>query len=465
MSGNSVNVTSGLVAVTSGVYLASGIVVNISGQNVTANVSVTANISGQQVYLGSGSNFVSFSGQPVWISGLATTASGLAVSTSGASVVVSSGAISVISGEIHVISGSITVGSGIGAQMSGVAVSMSGNAISAISGAVSIMSGTVSVSGFYQAGLVFESGVGKISGAVPTVLLAFDYAASTWNPLSISVSGGNILNVAANVTSTALQSGEIHIISGSVTLGSGANLVMSGLAVASGLWLASGINVVTTVSTAAITSGEIHVMSGSVTIGSGASAVLSGVSVTLASNVVTVSGNAVVASISGNVISISGDVLNMSGSSVVPSLGAPTMASGFGFSGGIGVVPAMWDFSGANWVPLSSVTSGNNSALTVAQETATKIRIGLSGTAVQSGIPNTSGGTALQSGDLYVITVRNVSGNNDMYIGGSGALPYSGFGFVLCGGDAITMSITNANLVYVYATVSGQFVKWLGSQL
>ena len=157
--------------------------------------------------------------------------------------------------------------------------------------------------------------------------------------------------------------------------------------------------------------------------------------------------------------------MTASGQTVKPVLGAPTLASGFGFSGGVVVTPAMYDFSGQNWVPLSSVTSGSDSSLTVASQTATKIRIGLSGTAVQSGLPSNSGGTSLQSGDLYVLTLRNLSGNNTVYVGGSGAFPFSGFGFPLGGGDGVTLSITNANLVYIFPATSGQFVQWIGSAL
>jgi len=272
---------------------------------------------------------------------------------------------------------------------------------------------------------------------------------------------------------------------------------ISGNAFASGLYLASGISVVANVVSTTNISGQVvytasgfnliqfqsgynqvivsgfAAMSGvSVILGSGAIVLNSGQTTTVASGAIVLNSGQTTVTASG-VWLASGIIPNLSGQAVSISvntigdinMGNPTMASGFGFSGtALPVVGAMWDFSGGTWVPMNTVASGSNSSLEVAQAPATKIRIGLSGTAVQSGLPNSSGGTALQSGDLYVITVRNVSGNNDIYVGGSGSYPYSGFGFVLCGGDALTMSITNANLVYLYATVSGQFVKWLGSQ-
>lgn len=496
VSGNSVNVTSGLVAVTSGVYIASGIPVGISGQTVIANVNTTTNISGQQVYLGSGSNYVTLSGGVI------------------------------VSGGVNV-SGGLTVSGGLA------------------------ISGGVTISG--QPGLVFESGLGGISGAIPVVIMGWDLSGAKWNPISVINSGSNVLSVpvsgavvsvgnavngsqtvsgSVQVSGAVQVSGTVAVISGTITIGSGANAVMSGLAIASGLFLASGIpvgisgqtvsvNVTTNVSgntvltvpawynavvtsgftikvsgtgfsgantaglyifdysgitfnawsainsgatvpyvfisgtSEAITSGNIFVMSGNITVASGAIVLNSGQTVTAASGVWLASG--IIPNISGQAVSISGD-------SVVPVLGAPTMTSGFGYSGAIGVMDSMYDFSGQKWVPLSSVTSGMNSALEIAPMPASKIRIGLSGTAVQSGLPASSGGTALQSGDLYVITVRNLSGNNTMYVGGSGAFPFSGFGFPIGGGDALTLSITNANLVYVFPATSGQFIQWVGSQ-
>lgn len=464
VSGNSVNVTSGLVAITSGAWLASGIVVNISGQNVTTTVNTTTNISGQQVYLGSGSNFVSLSGALVSISGAFITSvsgnavnfasgaqlnlSGVAVfisggvSTSGSAVTVSGQAVSVSGNYVNIASGSIAGFSGTAIGVSGQTLSIasgvyiasgisviasvsvstqsiqSGN-IAVLSGSITVNSGTVAVSGLYQGGLALESGIGGISGAIPAAIMAYDLSGAKWNPISTSNSGINVLNV--------------FLASGSASLFSGLNVTVN----------SGGL---------ALVSGDISVLSGLITLGSGGNTVGTFIA---ASGVIVASG--IMPNISGQAVSVSGNVIQ-------PMLGAPPMTSGFGFSGAIGAVVGMYDFSGQKWIPMSSNISGQDGALTVAQTAATQIRIGFSGTAVQSGLPNLSGGTALQSGDLYIITVRNVSGNSDMYIGGSGSKPFSGFGFVLCGGDAVTMSITNANLVYVYPTVSGQFVKWIGSQ-
>lgn len=464
ISGQPIVVSSGNINVQSGIWLASGIVVNISGQNVTASVNTTTNVSGQQIYLGSGSNYVTLSGALVSVSGTVLI---------GNSVVVSpiSGAVSIMSGNIFVGSGTVSLGAGSSAGLSGVAVSNSGayvniasgsvaalsgvpigvsgqtlsiasgiyiasgisvvasvtvgtvsvtsGNIAVLSGSITVNSGQVAVSGIF-AGLsgIFQSGAGGVSGAIPVVPYAWDYSGIKWNPFSVPTSGSNLLNVSV---ANSVTVGGFITISGAISVNSGA----------------------------------ISVSSGNISVNSGAIVLNSGQTIVAASGVIIASG--IVPNISGQAVSISGNA-------VLPVLGAQPMTSGFGFSGAIGTTPTMYDFSGQKWVPLSSVTSGMNSALEVAQAPASQIRIGLSGTAVQSGLPNSSGGTALQSGDLYVITVRNVSGNADMYVGGSGAKPFSGFGFVLCGGDALTMSITNANLVYVYATTSGQFVKWIGSQ-
>lgn len=439
VSGNSVNVTSGLVAVTSGIYLASGIVVNISGQVVNATVNTTTNISGQQVYLGSGSNYVTLSGASVSISGNAI-ASGLWLA-SGINVLVNS---TLISGIVTVASGAITLGSGAALVMSGQAVSASGNYINITSGSTAGLSGL---------NVAVASGVYLASGVV------------------VGISGQTVV---ASVTlgSTNITSGEIHVASGSITLGSGANAVMSGLQVflASGSQqFISGVNVITT---ASVSGNYVAIISGSIAGFSGIAIGVSGQTVTVASGAIILnSGQTTIAAsgvwlASGIIPNISGQAVTISGNTVGDiNMGAPPMVSGFGYSGqAIPIVNSMWDFSGGAWVPLSSTTSGNNSYLEVAQAPATKMRIGLSGTAAQSGLPNSSGGTALSSGDCYVVTVRNMSGNNDMYVGDSGMRPFSGFGFVLCGGDGVTMSITNTNLVYVYATTSGQFVKWIGSQ-
>lgn len=468
VSGNPVTVSSGNINVQSGIWLASGIVVNISGQTVNATVNTTTNVSGQQIYLGSGSNYVTLSGALVSVSGTVLI---------GNSVVVSpiSGAVSIMSGNIFVGSGTVSLGAGSAAPLSGVAVSNSGSYVNiasgsvaalsgvpigvsgqtlsiasgiylasgisvianvsvgsvsitsgnfaVLSGSITVNSGQVAVSGIFaglSGGAGFQSGAGGVSGAIPVVPYAWDYSGIKWNPFSVPTSGSNLLNVSV---ANSVTVGGFITISGAISVNSGAISVLSG---------------------------NINVLSGAIVLNSGQTIVA-------ASGVIVASG--IVPNISGQVVTISGSSIGDI------NMGNPPMVSGFGFSGtSLPVVNSMWDFSGGAWVPLSSVTSGNNSSLAVAQQTASQIRIGLSGTAVQSGLPNSSGGTALQSGDLYVITVRNVSGNNDMYIGGSGAKPFSGFGFVLCGGDALTMSITNANLIYIYATTSGQFVKWIGSQ-
>lgn len=247
----------------------------------------------------------------------------------------------------------------------------------------------------------FESGVGGVSGAIASVLLGWDLSGLTWNPLSVSTSGSNQLNVPVGSVTT-------NISGQAVFLGSGSFIPISGL-------------------------------------------------------FVQVSGQAVFLG--------SGSAIPLSGLTNKPVLGAPTMASGYGFSGGIATTIAVYDFSGQNWVPLSVIQSGATAPLGVGFESGTnqvqqtipaKIQIGFSGTAIQSGVPSLSGGTALQSSACLSVILRNSSGNDTMYVGGSPAgLPFSGRGFQLGGGDSVTLPTTNANNISVFAATSGQFVNWI----
>jgi hypothetical protein len=60
------------------------------------------------------------------------------------------------------------------------------------------------------------------------------------------------------------------------------------------------------------------------------------------------------------------------------------------------------------------------------------------------------------------VIVKNLSGNADMYVGGSGFRPYSGYGFNLAGGEAVALDISDFNLIYLCSTTSGQKVTFIG---
>lgn len=77
----------------------------------------------------------------------------------------------------------------------------------------------------------------------------------------------------------------------------------------------------------------------------------------------------------------------------------------------------------------------------------------------------TSGGTQLPNQACKSVTIRSVSGNNVMFIGGVGAhAPFSGKGLELYGGEAKTFFVTNFNLLSIFAVSGGQNVSLIGEQ-
>ena len=74
---------------------------------------------------------------------------------------------------------------------------------------------------------------------------------------------------------------------------------------------------------------------------------------------------------------------------------------------------------------------------------------------------NLSGGTTLPNISCIKCMVRSVSGNNVMYLGGTGAQsPFSGTGIELYGGEATPwIDVNNVNTLSVFATTSGQSVS------
>lgn len=185
----------------------------------------------------------------------------------------------------------------------------------------------------------------------------------------------------------------------------------SGIWPASGIFLASGINVIIPQQISGVVgvSGEIHIMSGNVAVVSGAISV------------------------------VSGEIHVMSGT--------------------IGVSGLFSNLSGA---PLQS------SATLIAPQFKRIMYPGLSGlyNTAASSVGFQSGGFALSSSVSNVVTVRNWSGNNPIFVGFSGFLPTSGgYGFVLYGGDGLTMDVgPNMNLVWVVAQTSGSLISHFAMQ-
>ena len=126
---------------------------------------------------------------------------------------------------------------------------------------------------------------------------------------------------------------------------------------------------------------------------------------------VQISGQAVVAKTSGEVIKVSGEVVKISGEVV------------------------------QNQVP----TDGRSRPLLV--------------------INNVSGGTILASGDINAMTLVNLSGNDNVFVGFASAdeMPRSGVGILVPGGAAVNLGIDNFNKVRVFAQTSGEVVSYFGT--
>lgn len=91
-------------------------------------------------------------------------------------------------------------------------------------------------------------------------------------------------------------------------------------------------------------------------------------------------------------------------------------------------------------------------------------------TASQTIMTGSSGGTQLlapagESTSAISVVIRNNSGNAPMYIGSSDTPPFSGTGFLLGGGDGLTLNVNTINVCRVVATTSGQRLSYIWSQL
>jgi len=84
-------------------------------------------------------------------------------------------------------------------------------------------------------------------------------------------------------------------------------------------------------------------------------------------------------------------------------------------------------------------------------------------------VTGASGGQSLAvsgqwcSGEVHTVRVKNFSGNLDVYIGGSGCVPYSGYGYPISTGENITIDMSDIQLVYLCASKSGEFVGFMGT--
>jgi hypothetical protein len=147
-------------------------------------------------------------------------------------------------------------------------------------------------------------------------------------------------------------------------------------------------------------------------------------------------------------IQVSGAV-QISGTIIVTS-GAQVITQPIGQISG--TVAISGSFSG-NWVE-SHILSGN-----IGEQGASVIR-----TTAFVLVTADSGGQVIgPDASVHKMIIKNLSGNNDIFIGGSTNKPYSGYGYNIYGGEVITLDVKNTNLVYGCANISGQKITYIGT--
>lgn len=214
---------------------------------------------------------------------------------------------------------------------------------------------------------------------------------------------GDLRGIGVNASGHVLTDVEVDVSSGLfVVVQSGVQVV--GASQISGAVQISGIVGV---------SGRVSILSGLVCVASGEVHIMSGVT-----------------SVSGNVVSISGEIrAHISGDHVF-------VESGVYLASGVGVLIQ---------IPQSiSINAPSNPQV----------------------IGSTSGGDILTSGNINLIIVKSRTTNSgDLYVGGhtAGHMPYSGRGFLLEPGEAMTINIQEMGYVHVFAEVSGDLATYLGT--
>jgi len=127
-----------------------------------------------------------------------------------------------------------------------------------------------------------------------------------------------------------------------------------------------------------------------------------------------------------------------------------------------------YDYGATTWRPLAVDSSGNLNITATADVSGQVVKAEIQplssikiGTVRQ--IPSTSGGVVLHSGSVKSVIVKAFANNSgDIYVGGDGAYPYSGYGLQLDAGESVEIDIDDFNKIYLYATVSGDKVSFLG---
>lgn len=472
ISGNMVSVSGQPVAI-------SGSMVSISGQPVSVSGNAVR-ISGSVVYPVSGNAYLFGFDQSgaTWNEIFVDTSGGhrVKVAISGDTVQIAGGVS--VSGNMVSISGQPVSVSGNVVNISGLPVSVSGNMVSISGQPVSVSGNMVSVSG--QA--VSVSGNAVRTSGEKTRLQAFDPSGSTWNDLIVNQSGGNVLRVDAGAINVASN------VSGNVVyLTSGQNAVQnSGQTV----YPVSGKAFTFAFDPSGQTWNELWVsQSGGhdLRIFGSLSANVSGNVVYLVSgqNNVQMSGQTVYLTSGKNDVRLidsdSADIARVFAptSDDFLTTGLMTLSQNFGYDPvsnlfvRLRVTASGQGLSGVNHKLIVGISgdpvsvsgqavtvSGNvvNTSGMVNNDYGTVIRT-TSGTIITS----LSGGTELGSGVVINLTVRNLSGNAPMYIGGTGSeAPFSGKGMILFGNESQVFDIDNFNKIRLFANTSGQRVRVIG---
>ena len=459
----------------------------VPGLSIDGDVRVdldVADASGLRVIIQSGASVYLQSGSPVTVGLVSLSGINIAsdghigvnidtVDSSGLRVVIQSGApVSIQSGTyVNIGSGvgvllqsgiNVNIGSGIGViTASGVfVVTDSGQRVVIQSGAsVSLQSGLPvnigsGVGVLIQSGINVNigSGIGIIQASGAYIINDSGVRVVVQSGAPISVQSGTYVNIGSGTgVLVNNQSGIGALISGQgVAIASGISYQMSGAFIR----LESGENVnIGLVSGVILGSGISYQMSGAnviatVSVGSGLYTVAGGINRAINSGGQTVLASGVIAipslDVNGNlVVMTSGQTANMiSGQALfVQMSGVNAWMSGLYVNTGV----ASASVSG-NVVQISGqcVDSATPSSLN-----ANYVMIG-----------SQSGGVVLSSGNIISVRVRNIPGNNNMFIGPPGV--NSGTGYLVLGGESTDIDIGNLGAVYMVAVTSGQLVSYLG---
>lgn len=280
-------------------------------------------------------------------------------------------------------------------------------------------------------------------------------------------------------------SGAVVYISGQhVFVESGAVVLISGQTVElqSGTGPIAGISISGAI--VQISGQHIYQESGAVVLVSGQFVYTSAVVSIASGSIVTVSGNylylesgtgPVLTSVSGNVVYVSGTVVaKMSGEYVELQSGTgPILTS---VSGNVLIVLQSGNLivkvsgetveleSGTG--PVLTSVSGNILIAKISGQDIEIIPLTDVKTYALRIIPASSGGVYLHSGSVHTVTLKaKLTNSGDIFVGGDSVTnrPYSGYGFELEAGEALTLDMDDFDTIKLYATVSGDRVTFIGA--